>query len=192
MSTQITTSARTRFSYVHVFNRKTKPNGEPGKYSVTLLIPKNDTETLSRIKAAIAEAKANYLERNPGKKLPEQIKTVVYDGDGIRPNGEDFGPECAGHVVFTASSSRQPAIVDKNLNPIMDPEEIYSGCYGKAIVNFYVYDTEGNRGVSAWLNGIMKCAEGEPLGGSRELTADDWAQGSDWVNVTDEEADLWS
>ena len=95
------------------------------------------------------------------------------DGDGERPNGGEFGPECKGCYVMTCSSNNKPVIVYADKTPITEASELYSGCYGRAIVNFYVYDTNGNKGVSAGLNGIMKLSDGEPLSGG-VVTDSDW------------------
>lgn len=128
MSTQITTG-KVRFSYCSLFEPRANNNSGDGqeKYSVTLLIDKGDKFTLDKIKAAVAEAKQNYLQKNSGKKLPSELKTTLHDGDGERPNGGDFGPECQGCYVMTVSSKNKPVLVDKNKNPITDPQELYSG-----------------------------------------------------------------
>lgn len=176
--TQITTG-KVRFSYVNAFTPKSLPDGNE-KYSVTLLIPKSDTHTLTKIKNAIESAKEYYLQKKPGKKLPSNLKTTLHDGDGERPTGGDFGPECAGCMVMTVSSNNKPVIVYADKTPMTEPTELYSGCYGRAIINFYVYDTQGSLGVSAGLNGIMKLEDGEPLAGGVVTDADwdeDWEDG---------------
>lgn len=170
--TQITTG-KVRFSFVNIFSPRSMDGSDNAKFSVTLLIPKKDKATLQKIKSAITAAKQNYLDKNTGKKLPADLKTTLHDGDGQRPGGEDFGPECAGHYVMTVSSKNKPVIVDADKVPITDSTEVYSGCYGRAIINFYVYDTNGNRGVTAGLNGIMKLYDGEPLSGG-VVTDADW------------------
>ena len=174
-TTQITTG-KVRFSYCNLFTPRAAQEGAQAKYSVTLLIPKSDKATVAKIKAAIEAAKANYLAKNSGKKLPANLKSTLHDGDGERPNGGDFGEECKGCYVMTVSSNNQPVIVDANKVPITDEHELYSGCYGRAIINFYVYDTQGNKGISAGLNGIMKLYDGEPLGGG-VVTDSDWDDG---------------
>lgn len=163
--TQVTTG-KVRLSYCNLFEPRAIQEGQTPKYSVTLLVPKNDKKTMDRINAAIEAAKATYIQRNPGKKLPSNLKTIIHDGDGERPNGGEYGEECKGCYVMTVSSRRPPVIVDVDKNPINDPLEVYSGCYGRAVLNFYVYDTQGNKGVSAGLLGIMKLEDGEPLGGT--------------------------
>ena len=174
--TQITTG-KVRFSYVNAFTPKIMPDGVTEKYSVTLLIPKTDKHTLAKIKSAIAAAKELYKQKKPGKKLPTNITTTLHDGDGERPSGGDFGPECAGCWVITVSSKNKPVIVYANKTPITEPTELYSGCYGRAILNFYVYDTQGSIGITAGLNGLMKLEDGEPLAGGIVTDAvwdDDW------------------
>jgi hypothetical protein len=79
---------------------------------------------------------------------------------------------------MNVSSTRKPAIVYADKTPITEESELYSGCYGRAIINFYVYDSQGNRGVSAGLMGIMKLSDGEPLGGGI-VRDEDWDDGFD-------------
>lgn len=179
-ATQITTG-RVRFSYVNVFRPRAIQGGEE-KYSTTLLIPKTDTKTLAKIKAAIAAAKARFTERT-GKQLPAQLKTSLHDGDGTMPNsGEEYGPECKGCWVIAVSNTRKPVAVYADKAPITEESEFYSGCYGRAVISFFAYDTNGNRGVSASLMGVMKLSDGEPLGGG--VVTD-----SDWDDDFDDEED---
>ena len=182
-STQITTG-KVRFSYCNLFTPRAVQEGAAEKYSVTLLIPQTDKHTLKKIKAAMDAAQANYLAKNSGKKLPANLKSTLHDGDGERPNGGDFGPECKGCYVMTVSSNNKPVLVYADKTPLTEPTELYSGCYGRAIINFYVYDTQGNKGISAGLNGIMKLEDGEPLAGG-VVTDSDWDD--DWEDEDDDD-----
>lgn len=181
-ATQVTTG-KVRFSYCNLFAPRAMAEGADEKYSVTLIIPKSDKATLQKIKAAIEAAKSAYTAKNPGKALPKSLKTTLHDGDGERPNGGEFGEECHGAYVMTVSSKNKPVVVDADKLPITDPQELFSGCYGRAIINFYVYDTAGNKGVSAGLNGVMKLHDGEPLGGG-VVTDEDWDDG--WEDPDDD------
>lgn len=181
-ATQITTG-KVRFSYAYLFNPRPSMDGGPAKYSVTLLIPKSDKATLAKINAAMEAAKANFLAKHGGKKLPANLTSTLHDGDSARDGGEAFGPECRGCYVMTVSSTNKPVIVDALKTPITDPQELYSGCYGRAIINFYVYDYMGKRGISAGLNGIMKLHDGEPLAGG-VVTDSDWDD--DWEDTDDD------
>ena len=180
--TQITTG-RCRLSYVSVFEPKLMKDNVTEKYTVTLLIPKTDKRTLAKIKAAQDEAVRVFKEKNPGKKLPVNLSTTLHDGDGVKDSGEEYGPECRGHMVMTVTSKRRPVIVYADKTPMTDPGEMYSGCYGRAVINFFVYNTLGNVGITAGLNGIMKMEDGEPLAGG--VVTD-----SDWDDDDDEYDDL--
>ena len=168
--TQITTG-KVRFSYVHAFEPKLDNNGT-AKYSVTLLIPKSDKQTLAKIQAAMENAKDNFREKNPGRKLPAKLATTLHDGDAEKENGGEYGPECKGHMVISVSSKNRPVVVYSDKMPMTDATELYSGCYGRAVINFYVYDTSGKIGLTAGLNGLMKLEDGEPLAGGIVTDAD--------------------
>jgi hypothetical protein len=184
-STQIVTG-KVRLSYCNLFTPKAPQQGGQEVYSTTILIPKDDKATLTKIKVAVEAAMQVYFQKNPGKKLSSDLKTTIHDGDGEKPNGGDYGPECAGCYVMTVSSKNRPVLVFKDKTPILDQEDLYSGCYARVIINFYVYDTAGNKGVSAGLNGVMKVADGEPLAGGH-ISDSDWDDG--WE---DEDDDLFT
>lgn len=156
------TTGKVRLSYVHLFAPTKAPGSEVEKYSVSVIIPKDDTKTLAKVKAAIDEAKQLGKTSKWGGKIPVNLKTPLRDGDTDRPDDEAY----ANSYFFNCSSTRKPGIVDRNINPILDPDEVYSGCYGRVNVNFYPFDSNGNRGVAAGLNHVQKLADGEPLGGS--------------------------
>lgn len=182
MSTQIVTG-KVRLSYANIDEPRAFEGQEP-KYSATLLIPKTDKKTTAKIMGAIKAAREAFTAKNPSVKLPD--KHTLYDGDGTRPNGEEFGPECKGHLVITVSSKTKPALVNIDKTPATEPGVFYSGCYARAVINFYAYNTAGNRGVTAGLNGLMKLADGERLGGGG-VSADKWDE--DWDDAWDDEAD---
>lgn len=56
----------------------------------------------------------------------------------------------------------------------MDQSEFYSGCYGRVSLTFYGFNVNGNKGIAAGLQNIMKTDDGEPLGG-RSRAEDDFA-----------------
>ena len=166
-NTEVVTG-RVRFSYLNVFvPRASKTGGDP-KYSVTLLIPKSDTATLSKIKAAMDAAAESFRAKNGVASLPAKPQHTLYDGDQPRRNGDEFGPECKGCYVITVSSKadQKPGVYDAFRNDITDPAEIKSGDYGRAHINFYGYNTQGNKGISAGLLGVQKLCDGEALGGA--------------------------
>ena len=54
-------------------------------------------------------------------------------------------------------------MVDRNVQPIIEQEEVYSGCYVRASLIFFPYDTQGGKGVSCILGNIQKVKDGEPF-----------------------------
>ena len=171
MSTKVITGPNTRFSYAHVFE-PVSINGSTPKYSVSLIIPKSDTKTVEKIKAAIEEAYKSGEGKHKGnsKSVPalSVIRTPLRDGDLERPDDETY----ANSYFINANSTNPPGIVDKDLNPIMDRSEIYSGCYGRASINLYPYNVNGNRGIACGLNNLQKIRDGESLGGRSSAEAD--------------------
>lgn len=170
MATKVVTG-KVRFSFVNVFEAKEPQGGGDAKYSVTLLIPKTDTATMGKIKAAMEEARENFCKRNGASALPAKPVNTLHDGDGLRDNGENYGPECKGCYVITVSSTQKPVVVDEFGNELSgpgkecaDPSAVYSGCYGRASINFYGYSKNGKKGISAGLLAIKKLHDGEPFG----------------------------
>ena len=170
---KVITGPDTRWSYANVWEAKSINGGTP-KFSVSLIIPKSDTRTIARIKAAIEAA---YREgeaklKGNGKTVPplSAIKTPLRDGDSERPDD----PAYANSYFINANSSTAPGIVDADRQPILERSEVYSGVYGRASINFYAFNSNGNRGIACGLNNLQKIRDGEPLGG-KSRAEDDFA-----------------
>lgn len=168
-------TGKVRLSYTHIFEPQAIGGGDE-KYSTAILIPKTDKETLRKIKAAIDAAKEQGKSKWNGK-IPANCKTPLRDGDEERPEDEAY----KGHYFLNASSKSKPDIakpVGKDaggktkFQAITDSTEVYSGCYAKVSINFYPFDTNGNRGIAAGLNSIVKVQDGEPLAGRASVEND--------------------
>jgi len=170
-----------RFSYLHVFEPSAVGEGQDKKYSVSLIISKSDKKTLAAINKAI-EASKEAGKAKFGGKVPAVLKTPLRDGDLERPEDEAY----ADSYFLNANCSAKPGVVDKNLKPIMDQEELYSGCYGRASISFYAFNTSGNKGIACGLNNLMKTKDGESLGG-RVSAETDFA---DFAGASSEEDDM--
>lgn len=153
------TTGKIRLSYVHLFEPYAIEGNEP-KYSASLIIPKDDKETLKVIKEAIEEAKELGKSKFGGK-TPANLKTPLRDGDEERPDDESY----ENSFFLNANSRNKPGIVDVNVHPILDETEVYSGCYARVTLNFYAYSASGNKGIAAGLGNVQKLVDGEPLGG---------------------------
>jgi hypothetical protein len=180
MSTKVVTG-KVRFSFVHVFEPDVPQDGGDPKYSITLLIPKSDTATLGKIKVAMEAAREAFVQKNGANSLPAKPNHTLRDGDGTKDNGDDFGPECKGCYVLRVKSKQKPVIVDAFRNEITNPAEVYSGCYGRAAIKFFGYNTKGSKGLSASLLSIQKLSDGEPFGtvGSADDFDDDYKDADD-------------
>ena len=135
-------------------------NGSEPKYSCSFIIPKSDTRTVEKIRAAIENAKKESLSKWGGK-IPPNLKLPLRDGDIERPDD----PAYADAYFVNANSREKPGVVDRRRIPITDPLMVYSGCYVRASITFYPFNTNGNRGVACGLGNIQKVRDGEPLGG---------------------------
>lgn len=162
-----------RLSYANVWEA-TSINGGTPKYSVSLIIPKDDTKTISAINAAIDAAIKEGAAKFGGK-IPNKaaLKLPLRDGDVERDD------EAYKNAFFVnANSTTAPQIVDRSVQPILDRSEVYSGCYARVSINFYAFNSNGNRGVACGLGNIQKVRDGETLGG-RTSAADDFASDLD-------------
>jgi len=158
MSTKVIIG-KVRASFVHIFEPQSVNGSEP-KYSCSFIIPKSDTETIHAIQAAIEQAKQEGVAKFGGK-IPPNLKLPLRDGDIDRPDDAAY----ADSYFINANSKERPGVVDRRRLPVTDPLELYSGCYVRASVNFFPFNTNGNRGIAAGLGNIQKWADGEPLNG---------------------------
>lgn len=177
---KVITGPDTRWSYANVWEPKAINGGSP-KYSVSLIIPKSDTATIKKIEAAIEAA---YKEgeaklKGNGRSVPalSVLKTPLRDGDAERPDDEAY----ANAYFVNANSSTAPGIVDADRQPILERSEVYSGVYGRASINFYAFNSNGNKGIACGLNNLQKIRDGEPLGG-KSRAEDDFADEEDFLS----------
>lgn len=152
-------TGKARFSYANVWEPKSVNGGEE-KYSVSLIISKGDTKTVTEIKEGIEAAKEEGKEKFGGK-ITKNLKTPLRDGDIERPEDEAY----RNSYFLNASSKDKPEIVDKNVKPILNQGEVYSGCYGRASITFYAFNSNGNEGIACGLGNLQKLSDGEPLSG---------------------------
>ena len=162
-----------RLSYANVWEPASINGGTP-KYSVSLIIPKEDEKTLAAINAAIDAAIQDGVSKFGGK-IPNRaaLKLPLRDGD-IERDDEAY----KGSYFVNANSTTAPQIVDRAVQPILDRGEVYSGCYARVSINFYAFNTNGNRGVACGLGNIQKVKDGDPLSG-RSSAAVDFATEAD-------------
>jgi hypothetical protein len=174
-------TGKVRLSYCSVFVATSSDKDEPAKFSTAILISKKDKKTLDAINAAVEAAKQKGKAEKWGGKIPPaaSLKLPLRDGDEERP--ED--PAYAGHYWLNAKSNTKPGIVDRDLNPVMDQSEVYSGCYARVAIDFYPFDGK-SKGIAVGLNNVQKLGDGEPLGGGSRAE-DDFSD--DFVDTDDDD-----
>ena len=179
--TKVITGVKTRWSYANVWEPKSINGGAP-KYSVSLIIPKSDTKTVTAVKNAIQAAYDEGQSKLKGnsKSVPalSSIKNPLRDGDLERPDDETYKDS----FFINANSATAPGIVDAARQPILERSEVYSGVYGRASINFYAFNSNGNKGIACGLNNLQKISDGEPLGGKTRAEDDFADEEEDFLN----------
>jgi len=156
-----------RLSYANVWEPRSI-NGSNPKYSVSIIIPKSDQDTLTRINQAVDAAITEGIGKFGGKIPPkESLKLPLRDGD-VERDDEAY----KNSYYINANSITAPEVVDAHVQPILERSEIYSGVYARVSISFYAFNSNGNRGIAAGLGNIQKIKDGEHLGGHASATED--------------------
>lgn len=151
-----------RFSYLNAFTPTVAKGATEPKYSTAILIPKTEKGIIEKIKQIQNSLKAEVAASNGGK-LPTGFKIPMKDGDALNADGErEKDDNYKGMYYFNCSSKTKPTILDKNRQPILNSEEVYSGMWGYVNVNFYTFNNV-SRGIGVGLNHIMKTRDDEPF-----------------------------
>lgn len=166
-NTKVVTNA-VRISYAHIFEPVSIVEGGTAKYSVSIIIPKSDTELVAKINEAIDAAISSAVSTKFNGKMPNKatLKLPLKDGD-LR---DDEAYKNSWYI--NCSSVSAPQVVDKALNPIIDKNEVVSGDFCRVSINFGTYNVTGSKGVSAYLGNIQFIRKGEPLGGKSSASTD--------------------
>jgi len=145
---------------------------EDGAYRTSALIPKTDKAQIAQIEEAIEEAKNYGKTAKWGGKIPRNLKIAFQDGDDT---DLDKYPENEGHFLLNCRSKKKVGLVDIDRQPILDASEVYSGCWAYLSVTSFAYDNE-SKGVSFFLNNIMKARDDESFGGGASSPDEDFAE----------------
>lgn len=156
-----------RLSYANVWEPRSI-NGSNPKYSVSIIIPKSDKETLARINQAVDAAITEGVGKFGGKIPPKgSLKLPLRDGD-VERDDEAY----KNSYYINANSITAPEVVDAHVQPILERSEIYSGVYARVSISFYAFNSNGNRGIAAGLGNIQKIKDGDHLGGHASASED--------------------
>ena len=153
-----------RFSYANVFEPRVNNNGDP-KYSCAILIPKSNTDAIRLVNEAINAAKEQGKVSKWGGSIPKLCKNPLRDGD-LEKDDEVYENCCFVNASASAKSRPEVKVLENGiLSDALDREDFYSGCYGAAVLSFFPYDANGNRGVGCGLQIVLKTRDGEKLSG---------------------------
>lgn len=158
-------TGKVRFSYANVFTPVASEEGAEPKYGVSIIISKDDKETIDKINKAVEECKASNAAFFGGS-VPKLLKGGLRDGDAERDD-EAY----ANSYFINANSFQKPGVVDADLNPIINKDDFYSGCYGRASLTFYPYDGK-SKGIACGLGNLQKLEDGDKLGGGASAASD--------------------
>lgn len=160
-------TGKVRLSFPYLFKpRPGRDEGQDPKYSVMLLIPKSDKDTIKRLRDAEALALKNGIASKFGGKKPAKMKdSILHDADEDG-TAEDY-PERTGclYMNVSASTSNPPGVVDRQAQPILDESEVYSGVYARVSLTAFAYDAAGSKGISFGLNNVQVLGGGDRLAG---------------------------
>lgn len=167
------TTGEVRLSYCHLLKPDVAPGSNDPFYSVVALIRKDDYATLEAYKVALQDAMAYGIKEKWGGVQPPVLQGGLKDGDGVKNDGTPYGEECRGCYVLTCKTSADypPEIVDQNLQPVISPRKVYSGCYGRVNVTLIPYNNQ-SKGIRAVLNCVQILRDGTPLGGGSVSAAE--------------------
>ena len=169
MTTRVVTGkVRTAHCYVCAA-RRNELNGKD-EFSTQIIVSKDDTATVSALKAAAKAA----LSAKWGDKVPAKVRNPMRDGDTeTKADGSPMGDVYKNSFFMNVKSMQRPGIIDANGVELIGSNDVSGGDYVRVSLNAFAYDQAGNRGVSFGLNNVQLLSKGESLGG-RSSAADDF------------------
>lgn len=145
-------------SYPHLFTPRSVNPGDDPKFSVNVLIAKNDPQVQQVVQAIEVEKRNTFPNGFPGNgKLCLK--------DCADPAG-NYSSDLHGYYELRTNSGadNKPHLVDANLQPVMDQSLVYGGAEAWFHVNLAGYNQPINKGVGAYINGVMLTGREGALG----------------------------
>jgi hypothetical protein len=175
------TTGKVRLSFPFLFKPRRREGQDP-KYSVMLLIDKGDEKTIKTLRRLEAKclkdnAASLFGIKSGEPKLGQRglAPSIIKDGDEDG-TAEDY-PERAGCYYMTVNATEDfpPKIVDRNVEPIIDQSEVYSGVHARVSLQAFAYKRDEKKGISFGLGNVqVYTGEGESLGGGGRKAEDDF------------------
>jgi hypothetical protein len=154
-----------RVSYPTLFVPRAYQEGDDPKFSATLMVKKD--EAGNAFADSLKKAQDAVLKTLYPKKMPMNIERYgVTDGDDVVDKEGKPVESAAGHWLIKASSKSKPAVVNADKSEIINAEEVYGGCWGKASIQAKAYGNPQKGGVSLELVAFQKVRDDTPFGGA--------------------------
>lgn len=170
-----------RLSYASGLFKPRSQAGGPEKYSATLIFDKKDMPELAKVVKEVITAE--WKEKGLDRAKQGLIKSPFLDGASKEARNKETGEISPGlgadkfFIRVTANIDRPPAVRWKDPNTQETENTVYSGCYGKAVLNCFAWNHPASGdGVSFGISFFQKIAEGEPLGGSGPINPSQWME----------------
>jgi hypothetical protein len=149
-----------RLDYPNLFEARENNKSHKMEFSCCGIFPAD--ADLSELKAAVKAA----IEEEWGtdrKKWPRGLKNPLRKAEeriteGEYPKGYDDGM-----VFFNIKSKYRPQVVGPDMEEIIDPSDVYRGCWVRATVKAYTYEVSGNKGVAFGLQAMQKTGDDESI-----------------------------
>lgn len=168
-----------RFLFPNLFEKKRvkrngKEVGEP-KFSLCMLLVPGTEKKLQA--AALAVAKAKWPSRDVIASIKSgDIRWPFIPGARVKASLEkkatDAGREFKGDyydnvIVLKSDTTFDVGVIGPNKQDIVNPKDVYSGCYGYVELKASAYDgvDGGKDGLKFYLNNVMKSRDGEKIAG---------------------------
>ncbi|MFA5897841.1 MAG: ssDNA-binding protein [Hyphomicrobium sp.] len=155
-----------------LFKPQERDNGKK-QWGCSLLFPKG--VALAALEGAAFEAaKLEWGDKAMQMIKDKLIHSPFLDGDGPQGKNKTTGEAHSGFPGTTfirviSGEEFRPKLFNKNLLPITSQSELYSGCYGYAVVNAFTWENkEKGKGISFGVSMIQFAKDGESLGGTGE------------------------
>lgn len=144
-------------SFPNLFVAKPQVAGGDPRFSLNLILDKaaQATDAYKQLRALVADAIDDKWGQGKSKDAEWIRRTKLRLPFRPCADRDYAGYDVDGGVFISPWSKNKPGIVDKDLNDIMVPGDVYSGQLVRCTVHAFSYDTQGNKGVSFNLNNVQ-------------------------------------
>lgn len=182
-SEQFKTPALVRASFVDGLFELQKDDWGNLNWTATLLIPKSDSLAVYE-KAALEAAAAEWGGVEKATKLIKDkiIHSPFLDGDGPQGRSKKTGEPhegFPGHWFLRVKSGEayRPTLIDRKKLPITSRDQLYSGCYGYAVLHVFTWENDKKgKGLTFGIDMFQVAKDGDRLGGGGGVDVDKWAE----------------